>query len=492
MDPTQGFYAAPNSAHSGVPHSPVLPPSSMSPNFYQAPTFYYANNPSSPTRQDMPYEHPEYARSHQPESSGESSSSSRPYTSDSQHHQTQQPQEGIPLGMSYGQYPQAGMSPYLQYALSGGPQGGPTYANYEVPSNASMSPVKSSRYGLPPSSARSAVNNTAVQSPYRTVPFGVPASYATPSFGSQQMQYPPSTADQLYMASRQSLGSSTAYQNLQTSQMPRVQQPLQSPPQPSELARGHFAQAKLRDAAGAYDPNARLPLSASEKRRQLTADQKMPRPPSHSPWALWVGNVPSDSTHAELWRFFSTRPPPGPPQPGSAEETAAFEAEALFATDETPKPDYNSCGIDSIHLISRSNCCFVNMSSKRHLEHAIKVCNGLSLRPGDPRCKNLVCRVRKKEDDNKTGVGAQRGKGMHQAWAAEQEQLKREGGTSEDNPGSSGGVETAEDNPRSNVHISHITSNSVTHSASTSSTTSSFLGRNFPKRYFILKVFASV
>lgn len=267
---------------------------------------------------------------------------------------------------------------------------------------------------------------------------------------------------------------------------------LQSPPPPPELARGHLAQAKLRDAAGVYDQASRLPLSPTEKRRQLsTGDSKLPRPPSHSPWALWVGNVPSDATHAELWRFFTTRSPPGIPPPGSEEEKEAEQAEALFPPEEgRPRPNYNDVGIESIHLISRSNCCFVNMASKRHLDHAIRVCNGLSLRPGDPRCKNLVCRVRKKEDDAKTGVGAQRGKGIHQQWAADQEKRRQ----AEDGAALAGeepGTDSREGD-ESRPAIRQKSSASTTHSNSTSSTTSSFLTRTFPKRYFILKVSRSL
>jgi hypothetical protein len=55
----------------------------------------------------------------------------------------------------------------------------------------------------------------------------------------------------------------------------------------------------------------------------------------------------------------------------------------------------------------RSNCSFVNYVTERHLLHAIRVTNGVSLRPHDRRCKALLCRVRAQEDDAKSGVGAQ-------------------------------------------------------------------------------------
>lgn len=64
---------------------------------------------------------------------------------------------------------------------------------------------------------------------------------------------------------------------------------------------------------------------------------------------------------------------------------------------------------------------FVNYVSNLHLHHAIAVTNGTALRSDDPRCKNLVCRVRKHDDDAKSGVGAQRMGGMHRAFVREQQ-----------------------------------------------------------------------
>ena len=244
-----------------------------------------------------------------------------------------------------------------------------------------------------------------------------------------------------------------------------VSQPI---PPTGDLARGLLAQARLRTAAANAEQAA---LSSSQighrktDSKQINAEQRLPKPPSHSPWALWVGNVPSDATHAELWRFFASRPPPGRPSPAeSAFEltTAMGDSEAAEAVDV----DYDQCGIESIHLISRSNCCFVNVVSRRHLEHMIRVCNGLSLRPADPRCKPLLCRVRKADDDTKTGVGAQRGRNMHKEWINDRAGV----------PSSYLG------HPVNKQPISAFQSNS------TSSTTSSFLARHFPRRYFILKV----
>ncbi|TFK34776.1 hypothetical protein BDQ12DRAFT_338185 [Crucibulum laeve] len=118
-----------------------------------------------------------------------------------------------------------------------------------------------------------------------------------------------------------------------------------------------------------------------------------PNPPAHrSEWVMWAGNVPSDASHDELWRFFNQ-----PPERSSPSEKVAT-------------------GVMSIFLISRSSCAFVNFESETHLHEAISRFNGKPLRPADPRCPRLVCRVRRKDDDLKAGVGGQRGMGMHTRW----------------------------------------------------------------------------
>lgn len=377
----------------------------------------------------------------------------------------------------------------------------PSYAQpqyqYQPMNNPPMSPILGHTYTYnQQGNPRPSVDMG--QHQYRPVQFSPvsPQAFTSPPLGEggaggqQHLRY--STVDSAFSAStpytnmEQSGAQSSAY----TAQGSRGATNGQSSQRPTELARGHLAQSKFREALGAYDPNARLPISANEHKRAASGDSRLPKPPSHSPWAMWVGNVPSDATHSELWRFFSSRPPPGKPIPDSEEEKETLASEALYTAPDESQPDYDTVGIESVHLISRSNCCFVNMASKRHLDHAIKVSHGLSLRPHDPRCKPLVCRIRKKDDDNKTGVGAQRGKGMHQAWAAEKEKVK--------------GLADAEaeiaaivtgDAPSavsiavgSDGQLGHNGSASTIHSISTSSTTSSFLTRHFPRRYFILKV----
>ncbi|KAF8074000.1 YT521-B-like domain-containing protein [Lyophyllum atratum] len=199
-----------------------------------------------------------------------------------------------------------------------------------------------------------------------------------------------------------------------------------------------------------------------------------PNPPAHrSEWVMWVGNVPSDATHDELWRFFN--------QP----EESGLE----------PSP---STGVLSIFLISRSSCAFVNFESEHHLTAAIERFSGQSLRPQDARCPRLVCRVRKKDDDLKAGVGGQRGIGIHTRWIKEQKEKVLQSSdasdlsTSDDVPstGSDGQMAvtlsswsfSSDEDPRQRRNAKHSSS-----SGSYTSTNSSLLTRFFPQRYFILK-----
>lgn len=342
-----------------------------------------------------------------------------------------------------------------------------------------------------------------------------------------------------------------------------------SPPQiyappTGELARGHLAQSRFHDAV--FDRGTRYPSQAPahERRRSsasggvaLGADPdagedhrlaelaRLPRPPVHSPHALWVGNVPSDATHAELWRFFKSRPAPaynprfagvsvsvsaGSGQ-GQLEDDSSNAHRALDGDSNVPPRDLHSPGIDSIHLIQKSNCAFVNYATDVHLQHAIEVAHGRPLRPHDPRCKDLVCRVRKKGEDVKSGVGAQRVGGMHKDFVREQMREKREEkarerelamvmrelddestaeGTARRNPddvelvqdghllnaatlaahGASGKASDRgnADRVSTALHAQRDSTSSTLRSVSNASTTSSFLAKHFQKRYFILKV----
>ena len=187
---------------------------------------------------------------------------------------------------------------------------------------------------------------------------------------------------------------------------------------------------------------------------------------------MWAGNVPSDTTAEELWEFFGKPPDP-------SEE----------ATEQNP-------GVSSIFPIARSNCAFVNFETEAHLTAAITRFSGRKIRPDDPRCPNLVCRVRRRTDDLKAGVGGQRGVGMHTKWVQERKQKVRRGNKSpmddvtqgasnlsltSDEEGGGGG-----DGNRS------FAGSGGSGSGSLASTTSSVLVQHFPKRYFILKSLTQV
>ena len=236
-----------------------------------------------------------------------------------------------------------------------------------------------------------------------------------------------------------------------------------------------------------------------------------PNPPAHrSKWVMWVGNVPSDATQDELWRFFRGELP-------NPQQTQPLLPAGLL----TPESDETE-GVLSIFLITRTNCAFVNYSSETHLNEAIQHFNGLQLRPGDPRCPRLLCRVRGEGDDLRAGVGGQRGQGMHRKWVAEQEEREQGKGKESGDKGRKRGSEhptltdveqadelpaTPSDTGRSQslglssdddlrLQLRSSTKQHSPHHASSSgsyaSTTSSFLQRNFPKRYFILKSLSQV
>ncbi|GAA5964021.1 hypothetical protein JCM3765_007843 [Sporobolomyces pararoseus] len=247
-----------------------------------------------------------------------------------------------------------------------------------------------------------------------------------------------------------------------------------SPPKiyspPVEIARGVLASTRLREAAQPSGSTKPVRATRNEGAVRTGVGSKkgnLPKPPAHSPHALWVGNVPSDASHSELWQFFVTRPPPS--------------AVGLLSKEDI---DLDSPGVESIHLIARSNCAFVNYISNLHLQHAISISNGLSLRPNDARCKALLCRVRKEEDESKTGVGAQRVGGIHKAFVKlqrermnESEQILRHKIQEEGAEPKSAATKAFEERRQSSSGAS----------VGTTSTTSSFLTKHFEKRWFIMK-----
>ena len=194
---------------------------------------------------------------------------------------------------------------------------------------------------------------------------------------------------------------------------------------------------------------------------------------------MWVGNVPGDTTHDELWRFLTR---PASPEP-EKEDTAN--------------------GVTSIFLISRSNCAFVNFETEGYLQNAIGRFNGQQLRPNDRRCPRLVCRARRREDDLRAGVGGQRGMGVHTEHVRKQRWQERE--KADEARSSAGDGSQASEGPfrslappalplSSDEEVAKAPSPTVKAQSVSSyaSTTSSFLSRHFPKRFFILKSLTQV
>jgi RNA recognition motif-containing protein len=196
-------------------------------------------------------------------------------------------------------------------------------------------------------------------------------------------------------------------------------------------------------------------------------------PARGSEWVMWVGNVPSDVTPDELRAFFNQ---PLPPQ------------------SESEQPDLPQVygGVSSVFLIVRSNCAFVNFESEAQLEAANARFHGKPVRPENLPGPRLVCRVRKRADDLKAGVGAQRGRSMHAKWVKEQRKIsEREraelAGSAKAIVGLSSPFSTSDDDGQGGSSTPRSS-----RSRSVASTDSGILSRYFPQRYFILKSLTQV
>lgn len=70
------------------------------------------------------------------------------------------------------------------------------------------------------------------------------------------------------------------------------------------------------------------------------------------PWAMWAGNVASNSTSDELWSFFGSRSAPASGPTGNASQYSDSDLAAMGIT----RSHLESPGVQSIHLIDKSNC----------------------------------------------------------------------------------------------------------------------------------------
>ena len=207
-----------------------------------------------------------------------------------------------------------------------------------------------------------------------------------------------------------------------------------------------------------------------------------PKPPAHrSEWVMWTGNVPSDVKQDELREFFNQSLPPLSP--------------AQIEAPKDGQPIYG--GVSVVFLISRSNCAFVNFESEAQLEAAIARFNGQPIRPDDQRCPSLVCRVRRREDDLMSGVGAQRGSSMHIKWVKEQQARVQNAKTdtaslSKDMTRHPSPLSVSPDDSRWIGEGQVSTHSNLSYSPSIASTNSDILTRYFPQRYFIVKSLTQV
>lgn len=158
----------------------------------------------------------------------------------------------------------------------------------------------------------------------------------------------------------------------------------------------------------------------------VSEDQRLGK---RSNFVMWCGNVPSDSTLDELWRFFGSIPSDFT-VPSSADsdtpgqtstESEHKEGQQGLSLEESGR----QAGILSIFIMSRSSCAFVNYVTGADLDRACAYFHGKPLRL-KPSCPRLVCRPRRLEDAEYAGVAAQRGKGVHTNWYRQQRQQQRQ------------------------------------------------------------------
>ncbi len=235
---------------------------------------------------------------------------------------------------------------------------------------------------------------------------------------------------------------------------------------------------------------------------EITSAERVPgsglRPHYHpqqgprSDFVLWCGNVPQDATVEELWEAFSRLTP-------DEYRNWIASPEGQEQGGELAEPDVEGHGVLSIFIISRSNCAFINYASPAHLDRAVKYYHGKQVRPHDPRCPKLVCRVRKKDDEAQAGVAGQRGRGIHVAWLRQQRELERSQTvtSSEPNPDATLSDAVTSSEPlsptakeSSAVAAGLASAGSYSSSGSTSyASTNSSLFRHpaFRQRFFILK-----
>ena len=251
-----------------------------------------------------------------------------------------------------------------------------------------------------------------------------------------------------------------------------IQSPLEGPSGP----RTETTPSSLPASSTSSQTGATKTPPSSESRGDWNQERRSYHPKSpaqRSEWVMWVGNVPSDMTSDSLRAFFNRSLPPQ----SSSRSRQSPDLRQVYG------------GVSSVFLIARSNCAFVNFESESQLEAAIARFHDKPIRFRLPR---LVCRVRKRTDDLKAGVGAQRGSSMHIKWIKEQREIaKRDAAESLGSAIAIGGLSSSSSTSDDEGEGKSLTPSS-SHSGSLTSTNSGILARYFPQRYFILKSLTQV
>lgn len=483
-------YPAPPLFRHGVTHAaphPSLPhtPPHM---IHSSPPFVYHHHPGTPGREasmsHMAYAPPSMMsmlRQHAPVYSYQGAST-EPSPSP---HRTYVAGSTSPLSI----YPRHPVSPSHSSAPSTGSMGGEVEHLTSYPSPGTYSPLG---YTTPPPFGYPPTSFVPAPSIYRShYPHHAPSYGSSPEQDNQGAWW--------YFAPRSqpqfSLGHHPSFIPQPEDEW-SVQTRATSPPYPSTIKKstfrsrfGHPSEPRTESGPSSLPSASTSSLQArttetshpSESRHNSPHERRSyhPKTPAHrSEWVMWVGNVPSDATPDELRAFFNR---PLPPQYTSQ-------------SSESPNLPQVYGGVSSVFLIARSNCAFVNFESEVQLKAAVERFHGKPVRPDNPPCPRLVCRVRRRTDDLKAGVGVQRGNGMHVKWVKEQrERVKGEKADLVGLDKAMGGLSLALASCTSDYdgqETPPTPSSSI--SDSLASTDSGILTRYFPQRYFILKSLTQV
>ena len=269
-----------------------------------------------------------------------------------------------------------------------------------------------------------------------------------------------------------------------------------------------------RGAAGTFLSSSRSSIAAKGKARapdeqpEASPERKPyhPKAPSGgSNWVMWVGNVPHDATVDEATEFFNDMSSKALRVSSSAFKSSSLSPQPSSSSSLSSSPTTTTVaedtGIESIFLILQSHCAFVNYNSEGHLQRALAYFNGRPFRPGGVK---LVCRIRRKAEEIKSGVGGQRGLGLHKKWV-EQHVLNNAVNIpshphDQDDSNSNDTMNTSSLAAERSTHYQDALERYASHlvrppstlsedgaSSPSNSTTSSLLTQYFPVRYFVLK-----